>query len=118
MCFYIGLRRFRVALRGPLRLAVLSGVGRIPICVDGNSFHQLAGSGTVAVAICLCHSHPLVFLDITISLTLGNPFARWARKLNKIMLQLSVVGLGFAFGLGAACGFVSRHALVEFVLGD
>ena len=40
-----------------------------------------------------------LFLGILLSLTIGNPFPKLAKKASKYMLQISVVGLGFGMNL-------------------
>lgn len=40
-----------------------------------------------------------LFLGILLSLTIGNPFPKLAKKSSKYMLQISVVGLGFGMNL-------------------
>lgn len=39
-------------------------------------------------------------VGIIIALSLGNPFSKWSTKITRLLLQASVVGLGFGMNLG------------------
>jgi uncharacterized integral membrane protein (TIGR00698 family) len=53
---------------------------------------------------------------IVLSLTLGNPFAAHSSKWSKVLLQLSVVGLGFGIGIGPVLA-EGRHAILYTMAG-
>jgi uncharacterized membrane protein YadS len=55
-------------------------------------------------------------MGISFSLFLGNPWPEKSARFSRILLQLSVVGLGFGLGLGEVIR-TGKHTIVYSIIG-